>query len=1321
MANEFKIKKGLIVTGATGGTALDVQGSQGQLFSVTDNLSGSIFAVSDISGVPIFDVNSNGGSVFTGLVSGITPVAADNFVTKAYVDGTGGGTGPFLPLAGGTMSTTSRINFYNNTQYIHASSTNDLTLASGDDINFKSNYNRFYNGTTEYARLSGSTNSWLANGSGGKIGISTTTPVETLTVPGGEGVMLGFKRFYSNTGQVPAGIGPSYTLTANLNVEQGTTLTSQYQYKFYLTTTGTGTYNSSVYIVYRNSADNAWDVHRVSSTGLTSNHPELTVSSTSALIYNDHPNAYNVSYRVETSYTGQAKTSPQIFGSDYMWTRDNTDLYYMDGDVGIGVSNPVFKLDVAGAIQTTGSLRITTANPGVLFKETDITDKNWDIQVNNGNLKFYEVNDARSVFNEHVTFGAGGNVGIGFTSPQAAPLGSMKLSVDGDTYVSGYVGIGTTTPSNLLSLKGSGQNWSTSAAIKIWDSYNSKGWYVGSANNQTAGDFYIRSVAAEADYPVAADEQFTIKQTGKVGLGLLNPAKQLTIRGSEPWIRLEENSASSKRLDLWVDPTSAIGYIGANQSAQKLVFQTGSSDRINILNNGNVGIGSTNPSHKLEVGLTSTVGLSSQPAIPLMVSNDGTSVDGRVFIQVKNDVVNTAAAVGAGLQMTAAGVTSGTASFENSLIFLQSKQPGNQTIHSAPQNIKFYVDNDGTAAGAGANYNDFGDLSFELNTNGDGVFFNKLGVGTTNITGNFNSYISAARQVTHNGNGGDLSVISDNNNNPVMFIKGTGTADLLDIQGTQGQLFSVTDDLSGDIFSVADISGVPLLNVNSNGTSYFDSDLGIGTTSPDGKLEVSSNSSLSSYVTQYTNDADGAELVLRTARGTQSSPIGYSNNDSAGRLLFQAYTSSGAFRDAASIESVMESCCANAYGGLRFNYMPDTAPYTLREGMSIKMNGDVLIPGDVGIGTTNPTAPLTIAGTGADGNAMLRLEATGGSQTFNWMTSTVYPNLQAGNTILHLFGKQQSTNNQAWIGFKYVSSASTSNTLSLGFYANNHLLNLQASGNLGIKTEDPQTRLALGSSQGSGIDFLYDSTNNYKHQIKNYWNSNTDSRMDFNIGRTSGVTPETIMSVGYGGNVGIATKTPVCLLDVRDGTISGQIARFTAINPHVVIESSTAGNSVLHFKPNTTSSKSGQFKVTAGNGYNFKWTNDAAGTGETIYMDLDTSTTGGGDLTVKGDIIAYGAPSDKKYKENIKPIESALDKAMQLQGVTFDWKDSESILDIKEDIGFIAQDVEKVLPELVRDNGKGNLSLRYQGITPILLEAIKELKAEIEELKKQIK
>ena len=103
-------------------------------------------------------------------------------------------------------------------------------------------------------------------------------------------------------------------------------------------------------------------------------------------------------------------------------------------------------------------------------------------------------------------------------------------------------------------------------------------------------------------------------------------------------------------------------------------------------------------------------------------------------------------------------------------------------------------------------------------------------------------------------------------------------------------------------------------------------------------------------------------------------------------------------------------------------------------------------------------------------------------------------------------------------------------------------------------------------------------------------------------------------------------------------------------------------------------------------------------------------------LTVIGDVVAYGSPSDITLKENIKPIEKALDKVEKLQGVTFDWKESDSILNIKEDIGFIAQDVQKVLPELVRENENGKLSLRHQGIIPVLLEAIKELSDKVKAL-----
>ena len=63
MANEFIIRKGLIVNGS-GSTVVDIQGSQGQLFSITDDLTGTLFTVSDISGIPVFSVDASGQSIF---------------------------------------------------------------------------------------------------------------------------------------------------------------------------------------------------------------------------------------------------------------------------------------------------------------------------------------------------------------------------------------------------------------------------------------------------------------------------------------------------------------------------------------------------------------------------------------------------------------------------------------------------------------------------------------------------------------------------------------------------------------------------------------------------------------------------------------------------------------------------------------------------------------------------------------------------------------------------------------------------------------------------------------------------------------------------------------------------------------------------------------------------------------------------------------------------------------------------------------------------------------------------------------------------------
>tara|TARA_R110000822_G_C15309413_1_gene492698 strand:- start:1676 stop:2167 length:492 start_codon:yes stop_codon:yes gene_type:complete len=98
MANEFKVKKGLIVIGS-GSNILDIQGSQGQLFSVTDSLSGSLFSVNDISGLPILEVFSddsvkigtfnNEAIIVNGNTSKITGSlfgTSTNSLTSSYVN-----------------------------------------------------------------------------------------------------------------------------------------------------------------------------------------------------------------------------------------------------------------------------------------------------------------------------------------------------------------------------------------------------------------------------------------------------------------------------------------------------------------------------------------------------------------------------------------------------------------------------------------------------------------------------------------------------------------------------------------------------------------------------------------------------------------------------------------------------------------------------------------------------------------------------------------------------------------------------------------------------------------------------------------------------------------------------------------------------------------------------------------------------------------------------------------------------------------------------------------------------------------------------------
>jgi hypothetical protein len=101
-------------------------------------------------------------------------------------------------------------------------------------------------------------------------------------------------------------------------------------------------------------------------------------------------------------------------------------------------------------------------------------------------------------------------------------------------------------------------------------------------------------------------------------------------------------------------------------------------------------------------------------------------------------------------------------------------------------------------------------------------------------------------------------------------------------------------------------------------------------------------------------------------------------------------------------------------------------------------------------------------------------------------------------------------------------------------------------------------------------------------------------------------------------------------------------------------------------------------------------------------------------------VVAFST-SDRNLKENFVKISDALSKVESISGYEFDWK-----LEHKHhhgfeghDVGVIAQEIESVLPEVVTTRDSGFKGVKYEKIVPLLIEAIKELSAELKELKKK--
>ena len=116
-----------------------------------------------------------------------------------------------------------------------------------------------------------------------------------------------------------------------------------------------------------------------------------------------------------------------------------------------------------------------------------------------------------------------------------------------------------------------------------------------------------------------------------------------------------------------------------------------------------------------------------------------------------------------------------------------------------------------------------------------------------------------------------------------------------------------------------------------------------------------------------------------------------------------------------------------------------------------------------------------------------------------------------------------------------------------------------------------------------------------------------------------------------------------------------------------------------------------------------------------------TGSVTAGRIDASNDVVAFST-SDRRWKDNITPIESPLQKLLELGGYEFDWREDSVVHGNKgHDVGVIAQEVEAVLPEAVQTRSSGMKAVRYEKIIPLLIETIKEQQKQIDELKNRIK
>ena len=764
-----------------------------------------------------------------------------------------------------------------------------------------------------------------------------------------------------------------------------------------------------------------------SSAGLT---PQMTLDSNGNLGIG----ITNPSQKLYVAGTGFASSdfrAPIFYDSDnisyYLDPANSTTSLLVAGNVGIGTTTPSYRLHVSQAIPTG-----TTSAPANTSIQVDSNTNNYLSFVNtadNGTyagLTFVDNNVGGYIVFRNYT----GDVSTGsdsliygtyqdhiFQTGTTSGINSRNevLRIKNN----GNVGVGVNSPNNKLHVNGS---------MSIGSGYNTAGPTNGLLVQGNVG-IGMTTTNYKLNVSTSAAQGFTlITNTSTVG------GPQIDIYDAT---RAEETVISS------TDGTTVGSYI-ASYLNHPLLFGAYASvsptAKMVIATSGNVGIGVINPLAQLHIN-EATSG-----AAALRV--DGTN--GTLF-SVVDDLSDSLMSVNnsAGLPVLEVfaddRVVMG--QYGQNDFVLRNNKVG---IGIANPNNKLHVYNSSGSSTIASN----AIAVFEQSSNAGiqvcvpdaseaGLFFSRSGA----------TYYSA---ITRNG----TDLLLKNNSATAVTINSSGN---VGVGGTPSARLHVIDTnqspATGNLL-VSSTGGNASIRIDSNAsTNYTYLTLSQGGT---GKFELGIVPTSSDFYINPTvqSGANGAAIYVKKADGnvginstSPNSPLTVYNNSDVWH--FRLGGASGELRMGGQTNSGAVIQAYTPGGSVRDLYLQ-------RDG------------GNIGISTNSPTAKLHMVATGGDGTPALRIVGSA-SDTFNWASSTMYANLVAAETAIHLIGKAQSQYNSAYLGYRHVADGSSSNMLSLGLYSADHLVNILGNGNVGIGTSVPAALLQIGSgtptSATGGLQF----------------------------------------------------------------------------------------------------------------------------------------------------------------------------------------------------------------------------------------------------------